>query len=363
MLRTEAIENTMPFAHAANAIELKDGRIFVSWYCASYEGAEDQRIAGAVRDKDGTWSPTHTVVDRFEFQGEDWIPEIGVPVQGPKGDIRLYFWAVPVCSGFKLISNPCYVRIVGGAGPGAYTAGETIRFQTPVFTRDISTSRLFVTVLTSDLVADGFAVFWPERGLTIMGKALRLQSGRWLLPYDTWGRSECQNHTRFLVSDERLENWETRGDVYAEPGCVEPSAMQLPSGKVLCYMRRRAKDGHVWRAASSDECRTFSGPEETNLRNPDAPVDICLSRTSGGLVIAYNDSYRQRMPLCAGISFYEGQTWRVRDLESDVGSFPYPKLVQSRAGVWHVFYTYDYRHIQHAWFEEKWLKGGRRVAG
>lgn len=363
MFETEPIQNIMPFGHAANAIELKDGWIFVTWYCGSYEGALDQRIAGAVRDQDGTWSPAKTVVGRFEFGGDEWVPEIGVPLQGPRGETRLYFWAVPVSSGFKLISNPCYVRVVGGAGPGAYTAGQTTRFQTPVFTRDISTSRLFFSILSSDLVAEHFQVFWPEKGLTVMGAALRLQSGRWLLPYDTWGQSECRNHTRFLVSDKNLEAWETRGDVFAEPGCVEPSVVQLPSGDVLCYMRRRGKDGHIWHAVSFDECKTFSGPFLTNLRNPDAGVDISLSRSSGRLLIAYNDSYRQRVPLCVGISSDQGQTWRVCDIESDVGSFAYPKLLQARDGIWHLFYSYDYRHIQHTWFEEDWLEGGRRVLG
>ncbi len=38
----------MPFGHAPNAIELEDGGIFVTWYCATHESCEDQRIAGAL---------------------------------------------------------------------------------------------------------------------------------------------------------------------------------------------------------------------------------------------------------------------------------------------------------------------------
>lgn len=363
MFETEAIENIMPFAHAANVIELEDERIFVLWFCGSYEGAEDQRIAVAVRDPDGTWSPTKTVLGRFEFEGDSWIPEIGVPLQGTRGEIRLYFWAVPVSTGFRLVSNPCYVRVVGGAGPGAFTPALTISFETPVLTANISTSRPFFTVLASDFVGEHPQVFWHERGITLMGAALKLQSGRWLLPYDTWGQSECQFHSRFLVSDENLENWEARGDIFAEPGCVEPSVVQLPSGDILCYMRRRGPDGHIWRAISSDECKTFSGPFQTNLRNPDAGIDISMSPLSERLLIAYNDSYKLRVPLCVGMSSNQGQTFRVRDVESGVGSYAYPKLLQSRDGIWHLFYTYDYRHIQHAWFDEDWFEEGRRVLG
>jgi hypothetical protein len=227
--------------------------------------------------------------------------------------------------------------------------------------RDISTSKLFFFVLGSEFTAGHPQAFSNERGLTVMGGARRLQSGRWVLPYDTYGQKGT--HSRFFVSDENLENWEMRGDVFAEPGCHEPSVVQLPSGDILCYIRRHGFDGHIWRAVSSDECRTWSGPVQTNLRNPNAGIDISLSRSSERLLITYNDSYRQRVPLCVGISSDEGKTWRVRDVESDVGVYHYPKLLQTRDAIWHLFYGYDYRHIQHAWFDEDWLEGGRRVIG
>jgi len=363
MFGTEAIPNIMPFAHGANAIALQDGRILVTWYCGSYEGSEDQRIAGTVRDPDGKWQPTRIVVDRFTFAGDEWVPEIGVPVQHPGGEVRLYFWAIPLSNGFHLISNPCYMRMVGGAGPGAYTAGVTIRYESPVWTREIAASQWFCSTLGPDFVAAQPRTFGEERGLTLMGAALHLRSGRWLLPYDTWGQYRVGKRVRFLVSDENLAGWESRGDLSALPGCSEGSVVQLASGDLLCYMRRRGFDGNVWRAVSHDEGRTWSGPVPTNLRNPDAPVDIKVSQTSGRLLITFDDSYQVRCPLCVGISSDEGQTFHVRDVESQVGFYPYPKLLQSQDGLWHLFYSYDYRHIQHTWFDEAWVEGGRRVIG
>ena len=361
MFGTEVIQNIMPFGHAANAIELSDGRLFVTWYCGSYEGGEDQRIAGAIRNSDGAWQPSRVVINRFEYDGETWIPEIGVPVQAPGGDVRLFLWACPL-STFKLVRNPGYVRIVGGAGPGAFTGVPTIPFESPVWIRDIPTSRVFVSPLAADFSASRPQLLWDERGLVIMGAARHLQGGHWLLPYHT-ERKDCWFHSRFFVANANLENWETCGDIYAPPGCLEPVAVQLPSGEILCFMRRGGYDGHIWRASSSDEGRTFSAPVQTSLRNPYAGVDIGFSHTSQRLLVVYNDSYRLRVPLSVGISEDLGQTWRVRDVETLIGQYAYPKLLQTRDGLWRLFYSNDYRHIQHAWFDEAYLEEGRKALG
>lgn len=358
---TEAIPNIMPFGHAANAIELDNGNIFVTWYCGSYEGSEDQRIAGTLRTSDGSWQPAHIVVDRFEYQGDTWIPEIGVPIPTPDGDLRLVFWACPL-SGFRLVKNPGIIRIAGGWGGGSWFPYPTVSYEETVWTRDIPTSRVFISQLTSEYTAHSPQLFTEEPGLVVMGAARKLESGRWVLPYHT-ERKDRWFHSRFFLSDERQEKWETKADIFAEPGCLEPVVVQLPSGDILCYMRHGGFDGHIWRAVSSDECRAFSDPKPTNLRNPNAGIDIGVSKVSNRLLVVYNDNYRQRTPLCVGISEDDGKTFLMRDVESKPGAFAYPKLLQDRNGLWHLFYSHDYRHIQHAWFEEAWLEDGRQVLG
>jgi hypothetical protein len=173
----------------------------------------------------------------------------------------------------------------------------------------------------------------------------------------------------FLIGDEDLEHWQFGAELFKEPGCSEPSIVQLSSGEVLCYMRRPgltrtppSPPGHAWRAVSTDGCRSFSEPAKTNLRNPDSGMDICLGR-GNRLVVAYNDSYAERFPLCAGISDDVGATFRMRDVEPELGAYPYPKLLQTRDGLWHLFYSYNYAAIGHAWFDEEWLDAGRRMLG
>jgi hypothetical protein len=357
----EAIPNIMPFGHAANALELPDGAVFVTWYCGAHEGGEDQRIAGTLRKANGSWQPAHIVVDRFEYEGDTWIPEIGVPVPDPDGGLRLFFWACPL-STFRLVKNPGIIRISGGWGGGSWFPYPTVEYEEPIWRREIPTSRVFVSPLGTDLIAEAPELFVEERGLVIMGAARKLRSGRWVLPYHT-ERKDCWFHSRFFVSDAEGKTWESRGDIFAEPGCLEPVVVQLPSGDILCYMRHGGFNGHVWRAVSADECTTWSGPERTNLRNPHAGVEVGWSRTSDRLLLVYNDSYAQRTPLCVGISDDQGKTFRMRDVESRGGAYAYPKLLQDRDGLWHLFYSHDYRHIQHAWFDEAWLEEGRQVIG
>jgi hypothetical protein len=356
--KTEAIANLMPFGHAANALELANGDIFVVWYYGSYEGSEDQRIAGAVLRADGSWQPTQRVVDRFEYDGETWCPEIGVPLTTPDGQLALCFWACPLSS-FRLVQNPIRLHPSGGSGGGSWFALPTFEGDDAlIWTRDISESRVFWSVLNEARVIEPPSLLTDERGLVVMGAARRLRSGRWLLPYHTetkalWFRS------RFFLSDEQQTNWQSRADIYAEPGCLEPVAVERPNGDILCYMRRGGYGGHIWRSVSKDGGETFTSPEPTNLRNPHAGIDLGLSHTTGRLLLVYNDSYRLRTPLTVGISDDDGQTFRMRDVEVAQGSYAYPKLVQDRAGLWHLFYTNNYRHIQHASFDEAWLEKGR----
>lgn len=361
MFETESIPNIMPLGHAANAIALPDDRLLLTWYCGSYEGGEDQRIAMTVRRRDSTWEPSRALVRRFDYQGDQWVPEIGVPAIGPGGDLRLYFWACPL-STFRLCPNRGQIRLSGGTGGGSFMPFPIVPFESPVWARDISTSQLFQAPLSPDFTLGTIRPLWEERGLVIMGTLRRLQSGRYVLPYHT-ERKEAWFHSRFLVSDTRMESWESRGDSHASPGCLEPGIVQLPSGRIVCYMRHGGFDGHIWRSVSDDECLNFSPPERTNLRNPHAGTDVALSSTSGRLLVAFNDSYQLRVPLSVGISHDEGATFCVRDVEAKLGSFAYPKLLQTRDGIWHLFYSWNYLNIQHAWFDENWLEGGRQTIG
>ena len=351
----ELVENIRPFAHTANMVMLPDGRIFLIWVAGQFEGSEDMIVAGALRHTNGEWEKPHAVIRRFQLDGETWIPAWSTVLQSDDGDLHIFFCGYPL-SEYAFVPKPA----------------ATVRSAWMV--PDYKPIKAFHTQLRDFKAEDPRMIIPDELGVNIQGRPLHLQSGEWAIPYD----SLATNHGHFIILDKDLENWEKQGDIFAPPGVCEPAVVQLPDGEVLCYLRYWAwgTGGHIWKSVSRDNCRTFTVPVETNLRNPCAGNDIALSR-SGRLLIAYNDSYTLRVPLCVGISDDMGKTFTVRDIETGLGepcygwrlanyehnSYSYPKLIQTADGVWHLFYTYRYECIKHAWFSEEWLEGGRRVIG
>ena len=367
LFEKEPIPNIVPFAHAANALELPDGSIFVVWYCGAYEGAEDQRLAGALR-VGNTWQAAHVVVDHFEFDGETWTPETAVPILTPSGEVWLYFFAFPH-SRFRLVQDvrSYYIK--------PHHAGFDCiprRMEQPLWCRDLMKTRVFRTRLADFKQTVVEPVSIPENAPILQGRALHLQDGGWVFPFHCRRGTEMRSarvSAGFLIGDANLENWQMGAEIFAEPGCSEPAIVQLHSGQVLCYMRRPGLTrtppppwGHIWRAISTDGCRTFSAPTQTNLRNPDTGNDLYLGR-GDRLVVAFNDSYTERCPMTVGISDDLGMTFRSRDVESGLGAYAYPKLLQTRDGVWHLFYSFNYSHIAHAWFDAEWLENGRQLLG
>jgi len=362
----ELIENVRAWAHTANAAELPDGRTFLVWSAGQFERSEDMVIAGAVMGRGGRWEKTQVVVDRFEMDGETWIPWCPTVLAADDGSVHVFF-AGNARSEYEFVPMP---RSIVRA---SWQAGDDAR------------SGLFHARLR-DLRCDEVRRLLPDdSGFNVQGAPLHLKSGGWAVPYDS-----CPGaHSHFVVLDEKIETYEKRGDIFCPPGSLEPSVVQLEDGRVICYLRFHSEgwrwvdafagkelQGHIWRTESDDECRTFSDPVATNLRNPSAGNDIALSR-SGRLLITYNDSYALRLPLCVGISDDMGETFRVRDIETGLGEpcygWPsanyehnchgYPKLLQTRDGIWHLFYTHRYECIKHVWFDEGWLEKGRKVVG
>ncbi len=361
----ELIPNIRAWSHTANAVELPDGRLFLVWSAGQFEESEDMVVAGAVREVDGTWQPSRVVVDRFDMDGETWIPWCPIILQAADGDLHVFCMGNPR-SKYVYVDQP---RSLVRAG---WQLGD-----------DADNRMLHVRL--KDFAADHARIVLPdEGGVNTQGTPLHLESGGWIVPFDNMHTRHCH----FLHLDEKLESYENRGDLDIDPGVLEPSIVQLGDGRILCYLRfwpswnwgkavkGEAIQGHVVKTVSDDDCRTFSAPVVTNLRNPNSGVDIKVSR-SGKLLITYNDSYALRLPLCVGISNDMGKTFRVRDVETGLSephygwSFAnymynchaYPKLLQTRDNTWHLFYTHRYDCIKHVWFDESWLEGGRLVAG
>lgn len=358
-MRTAKIANLMPFGHAPNVYQVPDGRFVLTWFAGSHEGAEDQRIAIATRTDSRDWSPPVALLGRFQHAGDEWVPETSLVLPGRSHGLRLVFWACPV-SRFRLIDNPVYLRRDGGWGGGSWFAYTEVPVAERIWTRDIAASALFIADFDDSLGLRDIRFLVPERGLVLYGRAVPLRSGEWLIPYHTEG-TEDRLHSRFMVYSPESNEVSSVGDLFEAPGCIEPVVAELTDGSLVCFMRHAGFDGHIWRSDSASGPTGFQQPTATFLRNPNAGVDAAVSRTSGRLLLAFNDSYRLRTPLCVGISADNGISFRVQDIRSDYAAYGYPKILQDADGEWHLFYSRNYGHIEHTMLDEDWLLAGRPV--
>ena len=284
---------------------------------------------------------------QFPYDGDLWVAEQTCPVETEDGETVMYTWAAPLSS-FRL----------RGEGENA-SWGRSIPENRPFRFRWEGGQARDIVCLSGQ---DGL----DARGIVFQGQAMlcdpdRGPAGGWLIPYHT-ERDPLMFHSRVLIAAGDGVTIERNDmDLYCPPGCLEPALTRLGGDRWLCYMRYGHRgDGFIWRSESSDGGRTFSPPVPTNLRNPHSGIDIATGR-SGRLLVAYNDSHSLRTPLTIGISEDEGRTFRTRDVETTAGEFSYPKVYQTRDGVWHLFYTYQRLCIAHVEFEEEWLLGGRKV--
>jgi len=105
-----------------------------------------------------------------------------------------------------------------------------------------------------------------------------------------------------------------------------------------------------------DRGQTWAPATATGLKNPNSGIDL-LRTATGNLVLAFNDSYDLRTPLNLALSADEGKTWPYQKaVESRAGNFAYPWLIQTRAGLLHLTYSFNYQTITHVVCDEAWIR-------
>jgi predicted neuraminidase len=133
--------------------------------------------------------------------------------------------------------------------------------------------------------------------------------------------------------------------------------MPLRDGRILMLLRVPYLEGRVERSYSSDGGETWTDPgEPTDLPNPNSGTDGATLQ-SGNLAFVYNPVPKGRTPLSVALSEDDGATWpHLKHLETDPGEYSYPAIFQAKDGTIHVTYTHLRTGIQHAEFDEEWLK-------
>jgi predicted neuraminidase len=145
------------------------------------------------------------------------------------------------------------------------------------------------------------------------------------------------------------KTWQ-RSNAFPLPGKmrqIQPTLFEANDGRIVALMRS-SSPRKICRAESKDGGVTFSPAEETALANPSAGIDAVKLR-SGDVFLIYNPSPLARSPISLARSSDDGKSWtKVRDLETELGEFSYPAMIESAAGKLEIVYTWKRTHIKHS---------------
>lgn len=175
-------------------------------------------------------------------------------------------------------------------------------------------------------------------------------------------------HDGWRVHFERSSDNGATWTVTPQPGnarripATQPSILVHRNGTLQAIGRTRAK--RLFETWSSDQGRTWTPLELTDLPNPNSGADAVALR-DGRFLLVYNHTTSVRSRLNVAVS-NDGRAWLAAAvLEDDPGGeFSYPAVIQTRDGLVHVTYTWRRERIRHvvidpAALELRPIEGGR----
>ena len=299
----EFLFNTAPFreCHASTIVESEEGSFWVSFFAGTNEGSKDVGI-WMIKKKGNLW--THPKKVAWDREAACWIP---VLFKDSEGKIYLFY---------KI-----------GDSPESWSAAYTLS----AYPYDGWSEPQYLPA----------GLLGPTKNKPIVMSNGEMICGSSVESYKAWA---CWAEVFDGV------NWSKFGPIFYEgvnKGVIQPSVVELSSGKLRMFMRSTEKIGRICMADSLDYGRKWSRAKRTVLPNPNSGIDAVRLR-SGIIILVYNDSKTSRTPLSLAASDDEGETWRkIFNLESGRGEFSYPSLIQASDNSVHVTYTWKRRRIRH----------------
>lgn len=179
----------------------------------------------------------------------------------------------------------------------------------------------------------------------VKNKPILLSDGTLLCPssseHDGW-----RVHFEMLSFSPESRNW-TRVGPIEQPetfSTIQPSVLRQADGALQAIGRSR--NGKLYTTTSTDQGRSWSAMQLTNLPNPNAGTDA-VTLADGRHVLVYNHTAKGRTPLNVAVSA-NGSDWQAAAvLESEPGEYSYPAVIQSRDGLIHVTYTWKRERVRH----------------
>jgi predicted neuraminidase len=177
----------------------------------------------------------------------------------------------------------------------------------------------------------------------IKNKPIELPDGSLLSPSSA---EHCGWRVHLERSSDLGSTWERIGPINdgRTVAAIQPSILEHPGGRLqlLC----RSKQGRIVESWSSDGGATWSAMGATLLPNPNSGTDA-VTLADGRHLLVYNHSLQSRSPLNVALSD-DGRIWvPALVLESAMGEYSYPAVIQSADGLVHITYTWNLCRIKH----------------
>lgn len=205
----------------------------------------------------------------------------------------------------------------------------------------------------------------------------QLRDGRIVYPFCFLTKIKSQFAVSAMLSDDDGKTWTrsqsvmTTGGGGFESGASEPTAVELPDGRL--WMLIRAQSGFLWESFSRDRGTTWRAARESDLPSSNAPATALRLRT-GEIAVAWNnhvDSNYARQSLVVGLT-KDGKSFNgLRELDftdftdDPVASIPhstYSFLTETREGDLAISYNKGnwsrnnrpcFARVSRAWIQDK----------
>ncbi len=319
-----------PSCHASTIVEAAPGHLLAAWFAGTHEGHPDVAIWLA-RWAGGVWSDPVRVADA------PYVSHYNPVLFRDRTETLWLFYKIG-------LSVPTWTGMYRKSRDGGASWSEPVILPAgligPAKNKPITLSNGDILCGTSNETWGTWACWveasadggqnWTRHGPIVAPGAVRYGDGGETLVSAVWDEAAGR-----LVLPTGFA------------GVIQPTLWEYAPGRVKMLMRSTQRVGCVCAAQSEDYGRTWSPAERLPIPNPNSGLDAVRLR-DGRTVLACNPVPEGRTPLSVLVSDDNGVTWSRRiDLETGVGEYSYPSIIQAEDGRVHVVATHRRERIFH----------------
>lgn len=359
--------------HAPSLVEMNDGRLLATWFAGSREGAKDVEIHGAYFNPNSAhWSASFTITNpTLTQQSRRYIRKVGNPVitTGPDGQLWLFYVSVSI---------------------GGWATSQINLIRSANFGASWSTAKRLISSPTFNL------------STLVKGTPFLYQDGTLGLPA----------YHEFAGKFGEILHISPEGDVMGIDRLADGSFSLQPiiliegEQKATIYLRYAAEKEphHLLTQSTETGGEQWSRPKQIPILNPNSALTGLRDTKKMLLVLNDTDDWRDRLSL--KLSQNSGRTWqnafvfedrsalteshpskaiflqhleddlkkmgitksgRLKQLQQQISQqickgerctfqYDYPYMIRSKAGVYHLLYTWNRGLIKHIRFNDAWLE-------